>query len=272
LIEDFNYNSGYASVNGAKIYYEIAGEGYPLILLHAGIADSRMWDAQFRSFAQDNLVVRYDMRGFGKTKLVRGEFSPVEDLAALMDTLGIEAAVLLGVSMGGSVALDFTLTHPDRVDGLIVAASAASGHQWSNLALEKWGEIDEVMERGDKEKGLELELRMWVDGPTRKPDQVDAAVRAKVAEMLAPTYDIEQGIAKEKGIDPPAMQRLAEIDVPVLVMVGDADMPDMMTIADKLVQGIGGARKVVIPGAHMINMEQPQKFNRAVRQFLEQIS
>src|SRR5687768_3335603 len=85
-LKDFNYNSGYASVNGAKIYYEIAGAGYPLILLHAGIADSRMWDAQFPDFAQDNLVIRFDMRGFGRTKLVRGEFSPVEDVAGLMDT------------------------------------------------------------------------------------------------------------------------------------------------------------------------------------------
>lgn len=271
-MEDFNYNSGYASVNGAKIYYEVAGAGYPLVLLHAGIADSRMWDAQFRDFARDNLVVRFDMRGFGRTKLVRGEFSPVEDVAALMDTLGIEAATLLGVSMGGAVALDFTLTYPERVDGLIVAASAAGGHQWSNLALEKWGEIGDEMDRGDKDKALELELRMWVDGPARKPDQVDAGVRAKVAEMLRPTYDIEEGIAKEKRIDPPAMQRLNEIDVPVLVIVGDADMPDMMTIGDKLVAGIAGARKVVISGAHMINMEQPEKFNRAVRQFLEGIS
>lgn len=272
MIEDFDIHTGYASVNGARLYYEVAGEGYPLVLLHAGIADCRMWDPQFREFAQDNLVIRYDLRGYGRSKLVRGEFSSVADLAGLLDALGIESAALLGASMGGAAALDFTLEYPDRVDALIMASTAASGHQWSNLALEKWGEIDEAMEQGDKAKAIDLELRMWVDGPARRPGQIDAALREKVREMLAMTYEIESGIATERRPDQPAMQRLSEIDVPTLILVGDADMPDMMTIADKLEAGIEGSRKVVISGAHMINMEQPARFNRVVRTFLEQIA
>ena len=269
MIEDFAFHAGYSEVNGAKLYYEIAGEGYPLVLIHAGIADCRMWDDQFRAFAQDNLVIRYDQRGYGRSKIVPGEFSNHDDLAGLLDAVGIESAALLGASMGGSTALDFTLAYPDRVDALIVVGAAIGGHQWSNLALQKWGEIDEAMGEGRKEYAIELDLRMWVDGPTRKSDVVNPQLREKVRIMDAPLYEAQQVTAKERRLDPPAIQRLSEIDVPTLVIVGDADMPDMMTIADKIEAGVRGARKVVISGAaHMLNMEQPEKFNRLVSQFV----
>jgi 3-oxoadipate enol-lactonase len=271
-IDDFNFHSGTADVNGARLYYEVAGEGYPLVLIHAEIADSRMWDVQFRTFAQDYFVVRYDMRGYGRSKIVRGDFSYYEDLAGIMDSLNIESASLIGASLGGATAIDFALAHPDRVDALVTAAASVSGHAWSNLALQKWGAIDEALEEDRKDRALELELRMWVDGPTRRPDQVDAAVREKVREMLAPTYDLPPGIAREVRLDPPAAGRLAEISAPTLALVGDSDMPDMMTIADNIEAQVKGARKVVISGAaHMINMERPRKFNQAVRQFLEDL-
>jgi 3-oxoadipate enol-lactonase len=271
-IEDFSFHSGTADVHGARLYYEVAGEGYPLVLIHAGIADSRMWDVQFRTFAQDYFVVRYDMRGYGRSKIVPGDFAYYEDLAGLLNALNIESASLIGASLGGSTAIDFTLAYPDRVDALVTAAASVSGHTWSNLALQKWGAIDEALEDDHKDRALELEVRMWVDGPTRRPDQVDAEIREKVREMIAPTYEILPGIARETRLDPPAVQRLAEIKAPTLALVGDSDMPDMMTIADNIEAQVMGARKVVISGAaHMINMERPRKFNQAVRQFLEDV-
>ncbi len=265
-------HTGYADVHGAQLYYEITGAGYPLVLLHAGIADSRMWDVQFPVFAEEFLTVRYDMRGFGRSAMPSHEFCLYEDLAGLLDALGLDSAMLVGLSLGGSTAIDFTLAHPDRVDALVACAPSLSGFPWSNLALEGWGAIDDAIERGDKAAAIELDLHMWVDGPSRQPDQMDESVREQVREMLTPLYDTPEGSGAEQRLDPPAIGRLAEIKTPTLIVVGDQDMPDMMGIADKLEAGILGARKVVISGAaHMTNMEKPELFAQAVLAFLRKV-
>jgi len=266
-------HTGYADVHGAQLYYEIAGAGFPLILLHAGIADSRMWDAQFEVFARKFLTVRYDMRGFGRSPMPsQGDFCLYDDLDGLLDALGLDSAMLVGLSLGGSTALDFTLAHPNRVDALVACGASLSGFPWSNMILEGWGAVDEAVEKGDKAAAIELDLRMWVDGPSRQPDQVDEPIRERVREMLAPLYDIAEGDATERRLDPPAIHRLGEIHTPTLIVVGDQDMPDMMGIADKLEAGIRGARKVVISGAaHMVNMEKPEQFNHDVLEFLTDV-
>jgi pimeloyl-ACP methyl ester carboxylesterase len=266
-------HTGYAEVNGTQLYYEIAGAGYPLVLLHAGIADSRMWDAQFEVFAREFLTVRYDMRGFGRSVMPpAGEFCLYDDLAGLLDALGLDSAMLVGLSLGASTALDFTLAYPDQVDALVVCGPSLSGFPWSNAILEGWGAVDDAVERGDKAAAIELDLRMWVDGPSRQPDQMDEAIRERMREMLTPLYDIPEGNGTERRLDPPAIHRLGEILTPTLIVIGDQDMPDMMGIADKLEAGIRGARKVVISGAaHMVNMEKPEQFNHDVLEFLEDV-
>src|SRR5947209_8694969 len=104
--------SGLVSVHGTDLYYEELGEGHPVILLHAGIADSRMWDEQMPVLAERYRVVRYDLRGFGRSKMVAGAFSHRADLAALLDALGIASAALVGCSFGGRVATEFALEFP----------------------------------------------------------------------------------------------------------------------------------------------------------------
>lgn len=270
VAEDFALYTGFAQVNGARLYYEIAGEGEPIVLIHAGIADCRMWDAQFRHFASHSLVIQYDMRGYGRSKMIPGEYSNHGDLVALLDTLGVESAALVGHSLGAATALNFALSFPERADALVLAAASLSGHAWSNLALEMGSAVDEALERGELERAAELELRMWVDGPARKPDTVEASIRERMRQMLIPLYETGQSEGKIRRLEPPAIQRLHEITVPTLVFVGDSDVPDMMSIADKLEAGIANARKVVFSHtAHMINLEQPERFNRLVDEFLE---
>jgi pimeloyl-ACP methyl ester carboxylesterase len=116
--------TGMAEVNGARIYYEVAGEGEPLVLVHAGIADSRMWEGQLPAFADRYRVIRHDMRGFGMTAMVEGPFSHHEDLRALLDSLDVERAHLVGCSMGGGAVLDFALEYPQSIGNLVLVGSA----------------------------------------------------------------------------------------------------------------------------------------------------
>jgi pimeloyl-ACP methyl ester carboxylesterase len=262
--------SGFADVNGARLYYEVAGEGEPLTLIHAGIADHRMWDDQWAVLADQYRVVRYDVRGYGQSVMPAEVYDHADDLYALLHLLHVEQTHLLAVSMGVGIALDFTLAHPAVVKSLIAVAPGASGGQPSETVRQQWAEIDALAQQGDIPGAVELELRMWVDGPRRAPHQVDRTVRERVRKMNLINFQhslSEQG--EPKMPERPAITRLAEITVPTLVIVGDADVADILDNADRMATGIAGASQIVMPGvAHVPNMERPQDFNRRVLEFL----
>jgi len=269
--------TGFAEVNGARLYYEVAGEGYPLTLIHAGIADHRMWDDQFATFAARYHVIRYDLRGFGQSTLPPGPFSMADDLRALLASLGVTQTYLMGCSMGGGIALDFTLTHSEQVDALILVGSGVSGREPSQGMRDAWAEVDATFERDGLDAANDLEVRMWVDGPHRTPDQVDSQVRERVREMNKRIFErgSEFEATQNQPIDPPAAGRLREVHAPTLVVVGSGDQPDVVANAAYLADGangIPGVREVVMPGlGHVPNMEQPAEFNRIVLEFLEQV-
>lgn len=262
--------SGFAPVNGAELYYEIAGRGQPLLLIHAGVADSRMWDDQFGDFAGHYRVIRYDLRGFGRTLMPGGVYAGYEDAAGLLDFLGVTRAHVVGISFGGRVALDFALAYPERVMALVLGAPSVGGQRPPAEVLRFAEAEDAALEQGDLEAATELNLRMWVDGPYRTPDQVDAAVRQRVGEMQRHAFTIpEPEDAEERPLAPPAIERLAEVRAPTLVLVGDQDIPDKVMVAERLAAEIPGARKAVIPGvAHMVSMEKPAVFGQLVLDFL----
>ena len=157
-------------MNGASLYYEILGEGEPLVLLHAGIADRRMWDEQFGAFAERYRVVRYDRRGFGRSALVEDPYSHHDDLRGLLDHLGIERASFVGCSMGGGAVIDFALSNPERARALVLVGSAVSGVESNETPPEEWEELVAADEAGDLERVSELEVRIWVDGPIGTPE------------------------------------------------------------------------------------------------------
>lgn len=257
-------------INGASVYYEIVGSGHPLILIHAGIADSRMWDDQIAAFSKTYQVIRYDVRGYGKTIRASGPFSTVDDLYKLLVALKINSAYVLGASMGGGIAIDFTLTHPEMVTALIAVAPALSGYETPDTFREVWEEIELAYNAGDFERVIEMETRMWVDGPKRTPDQVVPHVRARMKTMMTDmiAHQTEQG--EPQGIQPTAVGRLSEIHIPTLLIAGDGDVPYMLDIVNTLEAGISGAKKVIMPGlAHVPNMEKPQEFNQIVLDFLK---
>ena len=269
--------TGFAEVNGTKLYYEVQGKGHPFVMIHGALVDRRLWDDQFDVFAQYYKMIRFDMRGFGDSGLYKADMAPFtlhEDLYALLRFLGIEKTYVMGLSMGGAVAIDFTVTHPEMVDALIPVAMGLSGYENEeamavNAPLEM--AISTSFKAGEFEQAAELSTRMWTDGPVRTPEQVDPAVRARVKAMTLRNYqrpDDPNGPEPQEP-EPSAAQRLAEIRVPTLIIIGDADVREILAIADTLVAGIAGARKVIIPNtAHHLNMEQPERFNQIVLDFL----
>lgn len=261
-----------ALINGAGIAHRMAGSGLVLTLLHAGIADSRMWRPQFREFAETHTVLALDFRGFGQTKMSAGSYAHYRDLEGLLGHLGISRTVLVGSSMAGAVAIDFTLLHPRNVAALILVGSALSGRECTDPQVTAvWEATEELVRNGRLEEAAALEVKLWVAGPNRDLDKVDAAIRQLVREMILPTYDIPPDLAVEEGLQPPAIGRLGEIDTPTLVIVGEHDAQHIQETADILVAGIRSARKEIMRGAaHLPSLEQPQEFNRLVRDFLAQ--
>src|SRR5258705_3713926 len=177
--------SGFARINNAQIYYEVAGEGDPLVMIHAGVADSRQWNNEFAYFAKYYRVVRYDMRGYGKSEPVEGEFSHMQDLAALMDHLDLrqQSLALMGCSMGGGLAMDFALTYPLRTRALIMVDSGPGGLELDVPAPSKFADAERAFEAGDLDLVAEIETQIWFDGAGRTPDQVDQSMRRLAYEM-----------------------------------------------------------------------------------------
>ncbi|HYI24821.1 MAG TPA: alpha/beta fold hydrolase, partial [Thermomicrobiales bacterium] len=170
-------------INGANLWVEEAGSGRAVVLVHSGITDCRMWDDQWIPLTRDCRVIRYDLRGHGRSSIPPAPFAHAEDLHALLNTLRIESAVLIAASMGGEVALGFALDYPDRVDGLVLVNTLAGMDTPSETLRTGWRAMEAAFDAGKLDEAVEIELRMWVDGPRRSPDQVDSGVRERVREM-----------------------------------------------------------------------------------------
>jgi 3-oxoadipate enol-lactonase len=275
-----NSTSGFAEVNGTRLYYEVAGEGYPLVLMHGGIMDNTMWDDQFAKFAQHYRVIRYDLRGFGQSDLPAGSepYSSRGDLRALLAFLGIDKANVLGISMAGSIAIDFTLDYPDMVNALILVAPGVNGYDYDSAQSEDekamFQEIEAAFESNDLERAVELETCAWVDGPNRTPEQVDPRVRKRVYDMDLQNNRRAVGVEFPdlQKLEPPAIGRLAEIRVPTLLVIGDGDVREQITVVETLATKIPGVQKAVMHGvAHVPNMERPAEFNQLVLDFLKSV-
>ena len=262
---------GIAEIEGASLYYEIAGDGPDLVLAHAGFVDRRMWDEQFQVFAEQYRVVRYDLRGIGNSRLTPGPFSHRHDLYQLFKHLGIERAHLLGCSMGGGAMIDFALEYPEMTTSLVLVSSALGGYQFQGDMPKPLQELAAALDKRDLSRAAELAVQIWIDGPQRTPDQVDSGVREHARQMsltALPAFS-----TKEEPLEPPAMGRLKELAIPTLVIVGELDDASIGTIGELLTTQIAGARKAIIPGAaHLPNMERPEEFNREVLAFLRQAS
>ena len=267
--------SGFVNNGNAELYYEMAGQGVPLVMIHAGVADSRQWNNEFTFFARSHQVIRYDLRGYGKSEPVDGEFNHIDDLVAVLDALGLkEPAILMGCSMGGGLAMDFALTHPSRVRGLIMVGSGPSGLELDVPTPAKFAEAEKAFEAGDLDLVCEIETQIWFDGTGRAPEQVNQAMRKLAYEMnrQALAHEAKQLGKRLPNTQTPAFDRLSDLTIPVLIIVGAHDTPYILAAADYMVERIPSAQKVIIEdAAHLANMDQPQEFQAIVINFLESL-
>jgi 3-oxoadipate enol-lactonase len=243
------------------------------VLIHAGICDARMWDPQWETFTRSHRVLRYDLRGFGRSPIGPGRFSHAGDLLELLEQQQLQKASLVGVSMGGRAALEVALTRPELVEALVLVGAGFPGHDWSA----EMNAADEAemaaLTRGDLDAAVEVSLRTWVDGPQRRPEVVDPEVRAQVAEMQRRAYELQLPVwetAEEKHLVDDLAERLSEVAAPTLVLVGEEDLPDMHEIADRLEREIPNAQRASIADtAHVPSLERPREFDQLVLPFLQ---
>ncbi|MBX7265027.1 alpha/beta hydrolase [Micromonospora sp. Llam7] len=259
-------------VNGARLACDETGTGSPVVLLHAGIADRRMWREQIDVLAARHRVVAVDLRGYGESELPTTAFAHHDDVAGLLDALGLARAALVGCSFGGAVAIDTALAHPGRVSALALLGSAVSGHDWSERTNDLWEALVGEVDPEDFAGTAAGEVRFWVVGPERDPADVDPRLiafatamdeRALAAELALSAVDVAE-------LDPPAIGRLGQLTMPVLVGAGAADVPDIRQLADRIAAEAPQAIRLpdVPDAAHLLPLERPGPVNAALLDFL----
>lgn len=266
--------TGFIEMDGTKLYYEVLGEGHPLVLIHGGFMDNRMWDDQFAVFAENYKVVRYDVRGFGKTDLPQTPYADRQDLYNLLTSLGIAKTYLLGLSLGGVIAQDFALEHPEMVDALILVGAPIGGYpdelmftlEQLQQQMQRWAMFGKAIQDRDRVSMVDA----LMNDATLVPSPQYPAARQRVRDQLS-EYSFVWVLdpASQQELDPPAYERLSEIHVPTLIIIGAEDERQLHKSADKQEQDIKGSKRVTISETHHTpNMEKPEEFNDVVLNFL----
>jgi len=262
--------SGFVDVVGGRLYAEVVGSGPAVVLVHAGVADLRMWDDLADRLAGGHTVVRYDTRGFGRSESEHVDFSNRADLIAVMDHASVERGTLVGVSRGGHIVTDTTLEFPERSQGLVVVAGGVGGFRPSAAgdgAL--WEEAERHWIDHDWEWLADFETAYWCDGPGQEATRVDPAIRSLVHGWILDNYRAEKEAGVPQPLEPPAAERLGEITCPTLVVVGGLDDPGTNEACRFLAAGVEGARLEEFPqAAHMLVLEESAQFATLLEGFL----
>lgn len=266
--------TGFVKVDDGKLYYQSAGKGQTVVLIHGFTLDRRMWDFEFEALAKSFRVIRYDLRGHGKSSGVSKPFNHVSDLAALLDKLSVTKMQLIGLSLGGEIACDFSIAYPERVQTAILIdpyyrlpdsypVEAADARILGHISLAR-------------QQGLEAGLASWLNDPLFGPACEDEALKAKLEEMVIDGHgslgDGAMFINSGKREEFERLENKAPADIrcPVLCLVGQRDLPRFHAIADYFSKTIPDIDVVTVPDAgHMANMEKPEFLVERINGFLK---
>ena len=257
------------------IAYDRAGprEDVPVVLVHAGVADRRMWEPQWPALTSRHDAVRLDLRGFGdSTERPDGPLSPPDDVLSVLDAEDIERCHLVGASYGAGVAVEVALMRPAAAASLLLIGPGGSLIPEATGDLRAFaGEENSALEAGDLDAAVGANVRWWVDGPGQAAARVPAEVRDLVGRMQRRAFELthDWDDVEESELAPPALERLLEIDVPTLVLLGDLDMDAIRQAAERLARDVAGARLEVWEGvAHLPSLERPTALLEVLEQHL----
>jgi 3-oxoadipate enol-lactonase len=251
-----------SGTSAGGLYYEVSGAGEPVVFIHAFSVDRRMWDAQAAELSDYFKIVRYDLRGHGRSAPSAEPYTGFDDLRELLDELEIDAAALVGLSAGAELAINFAIAYPQRVKRLVLAAPGLGGYASPPLP---WAQpVFEAAARGDPE----LAAKLWSETPIMAL-RSNTAASSGLTSLVLDNSRLWTLVRTERPLSPPAAGRLSEIRCPVLVIVGDQDLPHIQDIAAVLDRDIPQSERLAVPGAgHIVNLDAPDAFNRALEGFL----
>lgn len=264
----------FVQVKGGIIHYDITGEGTPIVLIHAGYLDCRMWEKEIQYLSRSYRVITYDVRGYGKSSVPDSEYSDVEDLSGLLDFLMIKKAILIGVSNGGRIAFDFATEHPERVSAMISVNSGIRGIETVGDESDLWNNLGEIEEQylafikaGKKREAAALDVDYW-------SHMLKGDLREKVLDIAEENVPEPDKITDDyqRSPQPPAFKRLSRIAFPVLILSGEFDRKGMRQIAEKVHENLPSSKFRVIKNAdHLPNLSSPDQFKNEMLEFLEEI-
>jgi pimeloyl-ACP methyl ester carboxylesterase len=257
--------SGYLDVSGSKIYYEQAGSGPALVLLHDGLLPSTTWDELWEPLASKHQVIRYDRRGYGRSELPTKPYSSTEDLWQILTHLKVQHAVVVGSSSGGALAIDFAIEHPEMVDGLFLIGPVLHGMEFTEAFRERAKRNNEPMEHDD----VNAWARNWAQDKFLVGSASDKA-RRKIYEQLVKNGKKLKKFdnALEEKLSPAASQRLGQVKAPTLILVGESDIADVGEHCKTIHGGISASDLIVVKAAgHLIQLEKPSEVSKRLEEF-----
>ena len=250
-------------VPGARLHARADGDGPPIVLVHAGIVDSRAWDPLVPLLTRAGYqAIRYDIRGFGRSETEDVEFSHRDDLVAVLDAFEIGRACLVGNSIGGMIAIDTAAEYRERANAVVLLGSPIAGYE-GELRPEEASAIAEVEAREETatwDEQVDLMFEAWIDGFGRPPDRLPAALREWLRPMVRDAEDRDRVRGRPIRLDPPVAERLDTLTMPILAIHGGLDLSDVEATGRHLEATCQNARLAVVPGvAHLIAVEAPER-------------
>jgi pimeloyl-ACP methyl ester carboxylesterase len=249
----------YVDVNGARLWVEQEGEGPAVVFVHGGLGDSRLWEPQAHALASRFRTIRYDLRFWGRSESPGVEFSSVDDLVGLLDAIGVEKAALVGLSLGGGLALDVTLAHRDRVWALAHVAGGVTGMPAKPYTDEQEAAFDAAIESGDLATAMEIDLAVWA------PLGADDTLR-ELWQVTPDARGVPDGATPRRP--DPAHDRLEEVSVPTLVVVPTHDPPEQREVGAQVARRINGAQLVEVDSDHYLTLREPELVTKLLEEFL----
>lgn len=256
-------------VGDSYLHVDETGSGPAVVFVHGGQMDSSMWDEQVETFAPTNRVVRVDVRGFGRSGPVSDPYASHEDLHAVVEALELSNFTLVGLSLGGRIAVDYALDRPGRLDGLVLVAPGLSGWSWSDPDHAFFDDIVAAVAAGDTARAVEL----WLECPYMAPAMERPELAPRLRRLAAANERAWTIPPVERPREPPAVTELAKIATPTLLVVGDRDVSAILRIVDLLERELPDARRVDLPGVgHLPNLEARERFDEELGLFLEEVA